>query len=475
MSGPARMVRPVPSFIFLAMPMNPGLLYTTYFLLGVLFLGVALLGRRSLAGCYAVLAVPVVLLLATQSEPKPRYLFADFSYAYYPAGRLIHSNPDALYDRNTMHYVNLPILAYLFTPLSLLRESTARVLFTLGGLAAVVAAWHLLCRMTRAAGWTRAVLLAIVLLNGPLYYSFREGNLTHYVLLLLVGALACLERGRSVAAGILLGLAALVKLPLFLLGLYFLLQRRWRVLAGAAGTVLLVFGVSLLVCGGKLHRAWRSESLLPFAGRPLVAFNVQSASSFLARLTTDRNPNTSPWGIYESWKPLEVERTFKAAHYAFLALLGGATVWACRRTGRSGGIEVQRLEFSLFLCLALAASPISWTHYYLLLLVPLCLCAAGRGMVPARPLWFGLLAASGALLSAPVVSFAANNPVGRALISHYLFGGLLLWGTLFALRRCAEKVSVVALVGPDGVSRSLAVPERRAALPETHATAKEAA
>jgi hypothetical protein len=457
--------------------MSPGFLYSAFFALCLLLFGVAFLGRRSFPGrrlpgaCYAFLAGLAVLLLATQSEPKPRFLFADFSYAYYPAGRLIRSNPGALYDRNTMHFVNLPLLAYLFTPLSLLRESAARVLFTLGGVAAVAAAWHLLCRMTHASGWTKATLLGLVLVNGPLYYSFHEGNLTHFVLLLLVAGLACLERGWPVWAGVFLGLTALVKLPLFLLGLFFLLKRRWRVLAGAGGTVLLVVGASLLVCGSRLHRAWRSESLLPFAGRPLVAFNVQSASSFLVRLTTDRDPDTSPSGIYLSWKPLEVGWKFKATQYAFLSLLAGATVLACRRPTRTRATEVERLEWSLFLCLALIASPISWTHYYLLLLVPLCLLAGGRSLLPGTPLWSGLLLASAALLSLPVVSLPARNPVERALVSHYFFGGVLLWGTLFALRLRPARTRAVALIGVNRVRRPhfltprparLAIPARTA-------------
>jgi hypothetical protein len=299
------------------------------------------------------------------------------------------------------------------------------------------------------------VLLGVVLVNGPLYYSFREGNLTHFVLLLLVAGLACLERGWEGRAGILLGLAALVKLPLFLLGMYFLLKKRWRVLAGAGGTVLLVFVASLLVCGGWLHRAWRSEALLPFVGRPMVAFNVQSASGFLARLTTDRDPDTSPLGFYESWKPFEVNWKFKAARYAFLALLGGATVLACSWPTRPRTADTEWLEWSLFLCLALVTSPISWTHYYLLLLVPLSLLAGGRSPAAATPLGSGLLLASAALLSAPVVSFAARNTFGRALISHYFFGGLLLWGTLLALRLQTPRTGAVALVGADGERRLL--------------------
>jgi hypothetical protein len=187
----------------------------------------------------------------------------------------------------------------------------------------------------------------------------------------------------------------------------------------------------------------------------MVAFNVQSASSFLARLTTDRNPDTSPLGVYESWKPFEVGWKFKAARFAFLALLGGATVLACCRSTRPRTANTEWLEWSLFLCLALVTSPISWTHYYLLLLVPLCLLAGGRSPAPATPLWSGLLLTSSALLSAPVASFAARNPIGRALISHYFFGGLLLWGTLFALRLRTPGIGAVAVVGADGERRLL--------------------
>jgi hypothetical protein len=442
--------------------MSPGLLYTTYFLLAVLLLGVAFLGRRPYPGRfylgtgYLVLAALVVFLLATQSEPKPRFLFADFSHAYYPAGWLIRTFPDMLYDRADLRFVNLPVLAYMFTPLVPLGEPMAGVLFILGGLVAVVAAWYLLCRMTKASGWTKGLLLGIMLLNGPLYYSFRVANLTHYVLLLVVAGLACLERRRPMWAGVLLGLAAVVKPPLFLLGLYFLLKKQGRVVAGGTAAVLLLAGTSLLVCGGKLHRLWRDECLRPSAGSALVAFNVQSATGFLARLTTDREPDTSPRDVYDSWKPFNVGWQFKVAQGTFLALLGGATVLACRRRSRAPTVEAQRLDFSLFLCLALVSSPISWTHYYLLLLVPLCLCAAGRSMIPPRPLWAGLLAASGALLSAPVISFPASNPVARALISHYFFGGVLLWGTLFALRLRAEGVGVGALPAADGESLPLA-------------------
>src|SRR5262249_2328672 len=141
--------------------------------------------------------------------------------------------------------------------------------------------------------------------------------------------------------------------PLFFLGVYCLFARQWRVLAGAGGTVLLISVASLLLCGPRLHRVWRNECLRPYAGKAMVAFNVQSASSFLARLTTDRDPDTSPAGHFDSWKPFELGWKCRAAQFAFLSLLGGATVLACRRPTGGRTVEARRLEWSLFLCLAL--------------------------------------------------------------------------------------------------------------------------
>jgi hypothetical protein len=434
--------------------MTPPLLYSIYFFLFLVLFGIGLIGRRFFAGRRWPVAGSLVVMacvigfLAMVSEPRSPFLFSDFRHAYYPAGSWIRSNPYKLYNQYEMKFVNIPILAWLFTPLSLLSETAAQVLFTGMGIAAVLAAWVLLCRLTKASGWKRLLLVGVVALNGPLFYSLREGNLTHFVLLLLVVAALCLERGRGIAAGVMLALAALIKLPLFLLGGCFLLRRQWRVLMGFGGTVLLTAGVSVLVFGLDLHRFWYEQCVRPFMGRPLVAFNVQSTSGFLARLVSDQDPDTSGLGTWESWQPIAVSRLFKAGHFAFVSLLAGATAWACRRpAGR--GFAVDSLELSLFLCLALVASPISWTHYYLLLLLPLCLCLGGRLAVPAGPLWSGLLLASVALLSAPVTSFAATNLVVRTLVSHYWFGGMLLWATLLALRLQTAKLPRLLAATPE--------------------------
>jgi hypothetical protein len=430
--------------------MRPYNVYSLYLILFVLYFGTVYAGqhfrqvRRWAAAGVVLLTVLAALVLATQSEPRPAFVFSDFLKAYYPAGVMVRVAPHVMYNHDVVLFVNLPILAYLFTPLSQLSQPAAVAIVTVCGIAAIVAAWLVLCRLTGASGWAKLTLAGIVCLNGPLYYSLRIGNLTHFVLLLLAGAALCQARGRGVVAGILLGLSAWIKLPLFLLGGYFLFQRRWRVLAGFGITVAVVAAASVLLFGVGLHKVWRAECLQPFAGRPMVAFNVQSASGFLARLTTDRDPDTSPLGVYDSWKPIDVSWRFKAVHLAFVALLGGASLWVCRQPTPPGTFFVEGLEWSLFVCLALVVSPISWTHYYLLLLLPVCLCLGGNAAFLDRPRWSILLMASVALVGAPVISFRSANLLSRALVSHHFLGGLLLWGMLFRLRLQADRVSASA-------------------------------
>ena len=65
---------------------------------------------------------------------------------------------------------------------------------------------------------TGAMLALSILASGPLVNSLREGNTTHFVLLLLVVALLLWRAGKEYAAGLVLGLCALFKLPLMLFG-----------------------------------------------------------------------------------------------------------------------------------------------------------------------------------------------------------------------------------------------------------------
>jgi hypothetical protein len=88
------------------------------------------------------------------------------------------------------------------------------------------------------------------------------------------------------------------------------------------------------------------------------------------------------------------------------------------------------VEFVLVLNLALVASPLSWTHYYLLLLLPAALLLAGRLPTAGGPATYRLMYAGLLLASMPVVAPGLGDgslgPVfARTAVSVWLLGGLL--------------------------------------------------
>ncbi len=391
---------------------------------------------------YGLPALVMIVFMWWVSDPAA--LFIDFNKAYYPAGRLIVENPYGLYytsgNVRCVGLVNIPIIATLFTPLSFLSLHTAHLIFAGLGSLGIFTACYFLVKLTKTFGWKRITLVGLFVVNGPLYYSLKIGNTTHIILLLLLAVFFCIQAKSEIWMGILLAIAALIKIPLFLLGIYFALRRKWRVLAGFAATVFVLVAASLLLFGADLHGIWYHECIQPFSGKPLSAYNVQSVDGFLARLLTDTK------GELRNWQPLTVGWDFKLIRYALLSLLVGTTIWVCWRSKPPRTLESQNLEFSIVLCLSLLISPISWTHYYLLLLLPFALYIGKRLAVPQGGVWSNLMLVSILLTSLPVITAETSNPhlrflYSKLLISHYFFGGIVLLGVLLAARWYTSKYS----------------------------------
>jgi hypothetical protein len=365
--------------------------------------------------------------------------FGDFDKAYFPAGRLVLSAPERLYtcDIDTLCFVNLPIVAVLFSPLSGLSPIPARAVFTMAGAAAVSATGWLLLRTAGVSGWRANALAAVLFLNGPLYYSARLGNLSHLLLLPLVLALRALVSGRDHTAGAWLAVVSAIKPPMLLFLPYLILRRRWTAAATMAFIILLVVVASILWLGTELHRTWLRDYVIGFGARPLAAYNVQSISGALARLVAP--------GHTTDWRPLDLAPGFAWARYGLTAICVFAVLAVCGRVGRPATEAGWWSEWSLVLILALLASPITWTHYYCVLLIPLTLYIGGKIAVPDRPAWAAAIAAAGLIVSLPVVlPRPTYAPVvvltERVLLSHYVGGAIALLGILLiGMRRSVVK------------------------------------
>lgn len=361
--------------------------------------------------------------------------FGDFDKAYYPAGQAAALRPTALYDcghADGLCFVNMPLVALAYMPLGMLARPAAHRIITAAGIAAVALAIGLLASLSRAKGAGYFAVAAAVLLNGPLYYSLRLANVTHIVLVVLVAALLALRRRRQVLAGALLAACAIAKPP-FLLWLAYLGWRRHTRRAAVAFVATLAVGgaVSLLWFGFDLHRTWITEYVAGTSARPVGAYNAQSISGMLIRLTTT--------AYLVDWTGVEMSPVLSAVSTllsALVVLAVGLVMW---RTGEPASDDEALAEYSLILCAMLLISPISWTHYYALLLVPIAAWAAGRFAGDRSPFMVAAMGAAALLVSLPVTLWIPGDPffgpvIARALLSHYVAGGALLLLTLAHLR-----------------------------------------
>ena len=386
-------------------------------------------------------AFGLVLHLAIWQISEPPTLFSDFYKAYFPAADVLwDTGLKANFPFTEMGaggFVNVPVLAWLFVPLVPLGEEAAGWVFLALGASATTLAFLLLRRSARTKAGS-APLLLLFLVNGPLVNSLREGNTTHFVLLMLIFALLLLQNGSDFAAGVMIGLCAVIKLPLLLFAAYFCLRRRWLAVAGGASAIGGILLLSVAAFGVDNNISWVSCCVLPFIGRVIPAFNVQSIDGFVLRLVTGTSH-------LSNWDPVDLPVAYGVIRQVVLAAILGCTAWLVWPAGATssrprrthGDIARDLLEFSLVLDLALLISPISWSHYYALLLLPWGLYSGGLIPWPEDSITRGLLWIGIVLCSLPIIALPLRNDLigeiaARTLVSVTFFGGA---ATLMALVR----------------------------------------
>ncbi|WP_072391082.1 glycosyltransferase family 87 protein [Hyphomicrobium sp. CS1GBMeth3] len=403
--------------------------------------GLALRSPRTNVAVATVISAAMAAFVFAVSEPG--LLFNDFRKAYYPAGQVILEQPGALAPLiDSISFVNLPIVAYLFAPFGILPFKGAAIAFLLLGFAMSLWAWKLLALEARLEHRQQWLLLFLFAANGPLLYSAKEGNTSHMVLLGLVAGLIYLRRQRDIAAGVVLGVCALIKLPLLIFGAYFVLRRNWRAVAGFSGVLALSGLLSILIFGWELNQRWFELCVLQFGSNPIGAFNVQSIPSFLIRL--DAGPE-----VLRDWSAVEIAPLQRFVGTGLVLLMALAAIAVCARLSDAENEprpqELVALEYALVVVLSVVSSPMSWSHYYCWLLVPIALFLSPSSAVAATPLARRVIWAAIFLISPAVVLLSFETPAietlyVKVLLSHLLAGGLIVYGILiWALARAEPR------------------------------------
>jgi alpha-1,2-mannosyltransferase len=262
----------------------------------------------------------------------------------------------------------------------------ATTLVTLGTIALVALVLRLfLRRLTASPGgswWAVAWLLPPALFLEPVWNTLAYGQIN--VALMAMVSLDCMTERPRWPRGMLVGLAAAVKLTPAAFVLFFLLQRDCRAARTAALSFLAATGAGFLLAWPDSVRYW--TSIVFQAGRlgnTAYAGN-QSIQGVLARAGAD--PRTL------------------AGTAVWLALSAAVLVVACRgmRHAFAAGENAWALALNAFA--ALLISPVSWSHHWVWCVpailtlailgvrqrarLPLVIAAAGLAVFGASPQWW---------------------------------------------------------------------------------------
>jgi alpha-1,2-mannosyltransferase len=296
--------------------------------------------------------------------------FEDFS-AYLGAARSMAAghSPYASFNGNVSVVMTgfdyPPFAALLVRPLALLSDSAAVTLWLWISVACTVTGALVLARTVLPARWPRTELaLLAAFAFGPAGYNYWHGQMNPVIFLLLALSLRSYVEDKEVQTGVLLGLAAAIKLsPVVLL----LGRRWWRGTAAMVATIVasVVTAVPVIGVGGVRTFV---DTVLPSLARDTGWIYNQSVGGLLSRAADH-----------------SVLRVGSPSALLHTVVLGAAVVilGVCLWTVRPGHRDraERGAEFGLGVTAMLLAASIAWYPHFTHLLIPL---AAAAGLVVAR-------------------------------------------------------------------------------------------
>ncbi|HEU0026725.1 MAG TPA: glycosyltransferase family 87 protein [Ktedonobacterales bacterium] len=370
----------------------------------------------------------------------------DILPTYQAARQILLGHGPAMYDPAVVHgYTYSPVFAWLFTPLALLPWPTAIAIWYPLSWVWVWAAVVMLARIftevlpaqlraLRIAGMPLIPVLAAAWIGIPpsVQAALEFGQVDYLNLALLAGAFLCLLRRRDGLAGVLIVLAAMLKItPIGMLAV-FVLFRRWRALTFGLLTLVVCVGVTSLDprvgLGAWLLMPQGVNANFDFI---FILYSNESLAGVFAQLATLVHRHLTP-------------HLAEYAGFAIAApLFAGALAFGLRREMRESADWI--VAAAAGLGALLLASPLNWDHSYLVAAAPATILlarAATRWLATHHIGWLeivGLLSAA-ILASWPMTAglkLLQADPLGMRLAGVALIGArplalllvvcLLLW------------------------------------------------
>ncbi|SIO46776.1 Protein of unknown function [Singulisphaera sp. GP187] len=245
----------------------------------------------------------------------------------------------------------------------------------------------------------------ILLMSDPFLEQIRLGQLNMVLLVFLTGAWAAERTGRPWAAGALLGAATAVKLfPGFLL-LYYAMRGRWKVVGGGLLSATALTVLTAAVLGSATYVAYFKD-VLPEIQWFRVGWNNVSLVGFWSRLLDPAPERLRAASRSDPlfYSPVMARIAIGGSYLAIVGLLA----WATRRIR---GRAAEDKAYGLAVTAMLLVCPITWEHYFLLLLVPFAVSWVER---PSTTLGRGtLLAILACMWVSPTLFWGITDLKGR--------------------------------------------------------------
>jgi alpha-1,2-mannosyltransferase len=337
-----------------------------------------------------------------------------------------------------------PFFSLLCVPLALVARLSpylARGLWLLLDVGLLLVVLRLLARLVygrplslRAAGPGLSLagpeLLVPLLLTGRyIVANFEHLQINIVLFALTLGGLYLVVTGRPVAGGVLVGLAAAIKVMPAAAVLYLVYRRRWRAAAAAVGATALLSLSPIVVFGWSRFRdylgAWRAAVA---AGWGAGRMNQSVLAMWDRFLGHHLLPFAAPGAdeLPESGAPLAL-----AAAGLSLVVVGFLAWRAFRERPRPGG-WVMLAEWSVVLIVAALFGPVSWKAYLIVLLLPnTLLFAVWRS--PAMDRRTRRIAGVVLFASFAIGGLTAHGIVGRAIAERLEMTSTVTVGTLVLL------------------------------------------
>jgi hypothetical protein len=261
-----------------------------------------------------------------------------------------------------------PFVGLLFWPLARTDYGSASVTWAMLTLAALVFAIGFLFELkNRRISAPLALLGAFALVCWePLWLEIHYGQLMILELAILSGMLVALQRGRNRTAGFLLGFSLLIKPIVWPVLALLVIRRRWEMAVSTIATLAAGYALTVAVVGPAATVKFLTDTML-------------SVTAYYRDSVFNISISGVGWRFFEgSWLSGQIT-SLQTGHYDPLidnpqigqvlsiilpAAVLVATWWFTR------GMPLDRV-IGVAICAGIVVSPIAWTHYMVLCLIPL--------------------------------------------------------------------------------------------------------